>query len=259
MKSMAFCFLLVTSFFYKPLQAAGTIREFYELTLYHFSSVDQERVIDNYLEKALLPALHKMNIKEVGIFKPLANDTAKDKIVYILIPLRNAEQVTTLPLQLLKDKQYVLAGKEYLEAPYNSAPYQRIERMLLHAFPLAPQIKLPKLGSPKTEHIYEFRSYESATEQLYRNKVKMFNEGGEIVLFNRLQFNAIFYAEVIIGSRMPNLVYMTSFENMEERDKHWKTFVDDAEWKKLSAMPEYKNNVSKADIILMKATAYSDY
>ena len=237
----------------------GRIREFYELTLYHFSSVDQERVIDNYLEKALLPALHKMNIQEVGIFKPLANDTAKDKIVYILIPLRNAEQITTLPQQLLKNKQYVLAGKEYLEAHYNSAPYQRIERMLLHAFPLAPQIKLPKLGSPKTEHIYEFRSYESATEQLYRNKVKMFNEGGEIVLFNRLQFNAIFYAEVITGGRMPNLVYMTSFENMEERDKHWKTFVDDAEWKKLSAMPEYKNNVSKADIILMKATAYSDY
>lgn len=259
MKSMALCFLLLTCFFYTPLHAVGKVREFYELTLYHFSGSEQERVLDNYLEKALLPALHKLNIKEVGIFKPLANDTAKDKLVYILIPLRNAEQITTLPLQLLKDKEYLLAGKEYFEAPYNSAPYQRMERMLLHAFPLAPQMKLPKLGSPKKEHIYEFRSYESATEQLYRNKVMMFNEGGEIALFNRLQFNAIFYAEVITGSRMPNLVYMTSFENMEERDKHWKTFVDDADWKKLSAMPEYKNNVSKADIILMRATAYSDY
>ncbi len=259
MKSMALCLLLVTSFFYSSLHAAGKIREFYELTLYHFSSTDQERVIDNYLEKALLPALHKLNIKEVGIFKPLANDTAKDKIIFIFIPLRNAEQITMIPLQLLKDKQYLLAGKEYLEAPYNSAPYQRMERMLLQAFPLAPQMKLPKLGSPKTEHIYEFRSYESATEQLYRNKVKMFNEGGEIALFDRLQFNAIFYAEVITGGRMPNLVYMTSFENMEERDKHWKTFGEDPEWKKLSALPEYKNNVSKADIILMKATGYSDY
>lgn len=259
MKSKAFFFLLLTSFSCKPLHAAGTIREFYELTLYHFSGADQERVIDNYLEKALLPALHKLNIKDVGIFKPLTNDTAKDKLVYVLITLRNAEQIASLPVQLLSDKQYLQAGKEYLEAPYNSAPYQRMERMLLRAFPLAPQMKLPKLESPKTEHIYEFRSYESATEQLYRNKVKMFNEGGEIALFKRLQFNAIFYAEVLTGGRMPNLVYMTSFENMEERNRHWKTFGDDGEWKKLSGMPEYQNNVSKADIILMKATAYSDY
>lgn len=259
MKFLALCFLLVTFFLCKPLPAADAMREYYELTLYHFSSANQEQVIDNYLAKALLPALHKLNIKDVGIFKPLANDTARDKLIYVLVPLRKAEQIASLPNQLLKDKQYLLAGKEYLEAPYNNAPYLRLERMLLRAFPLAPQMKLPKLGSPKTEHIYEFRSYESATEKLYRNKVKMFNEGGEIALFERLQFNAIFYAEVITGGRMPNLVYMTSFENMEERDKHWKTFVDDAEWKKLSGMAEYKNNVSKADIILMKATAYSDY
>jgi hypothetical protein len=54
-------------------------------------------------------------------------------------------------------------------------------------------------------------------------------------------------------------MYMTSFENMAERDTHWKSFTDDAATKKLFAMEEYKNNVSKADIILMHAASYSDY
>ena len=87
----------------------------------------------------------------------------------------------------------------------------------------------------------------------------MFNEGGEVTLFKRLNFNAIFYAEVIAGSNMPNLIYMTSFENMNDRNAHWDTFRNDAEWKKLSTDPFYQHNVSKAEVILMKSASYSDY
>jgi hypothetical protein len=160
---------------------------------------------------------------------------------------------------LLKDKNYLDAAKQWNELPSTNPPHVRLETIFMLAFRLAPRMKLPALKSPKNRRVYELRSYESATEALYRNKVKMFNEGGEIALFARLQFNTVFYAEVLAGSRMPNLMYLTSFENMEERNKHWKTFVDDPEWKKLSSMPEYRNNVSKADIILMRAAEYSDY
>jgi hypothetical protein len=106
--------------------------------------------------------------------------------------------------------------------------------------------------------VYELRSYESPTEKLHVNKVHMFNEGGEVPLFKRLGFNAVFYADVINGSHMPNLMYMTSFDNLAAREEHWKTFVADAEWKKLSALPEYQHNVSKAEIILLHAADYSD-
>ena len=87
----------------------------------------------------------------------------------------------------------------------------------------------------------------------------MFNKGGEIALFKRLGFNAVFYGEVMAGSKMPNLMYMTSFDNMQSRNDHWKTFVDDPEWKKLSAMPEYQHNVSHIDISFLYPTEYSDY
>ena len=106
--------------------------------------------------------------------------------------------------------------------------------------------------------VYELRSYESASEKIYRKKVEMFNKGGEIKLFERLNFNAVFYGEVLSGPRMPNLMYMTSFENINDRNEHWKSFVADQEWKKLSSMPEYQNTVSKIDIVFLAPTPYSD-
>jgi hypothetical protein len=58
---------------------------------------------------------------------------------------------------------------------------------------------------------------------------------------------------------MPNLMYMTSFENMQDREAHWKSFGDDPSWKKLSAAPEYQNNVSHIDITFLHPTDYSDF
>ena len=234
-------------------------QEYYRITVYHFSTAEQEKVLDNYLEKALLPLLHKNKFEHIGVFKPIANDTAADKTIYIFINAKTIESLIGVDNLLSTDMDYNSAAKGYLDAAYNAAPFTRYETILLKAFPLAMKMNLPVLKSAKSEHIYELRSYESATDALYKNKVQMFNEGGEIDLFKKLEFNAVFYADVLSGSRMPNLIYMTSFENMAARDTHWKSFVDAPEWKRLSSLPEYQHNVSKADIILMHAAAYSDF
>jgi len=233
--------------------------EFYQITLYHFSNADQQKIIDGYLKDAYLPALHRQQIKSVGVFTPISNDTAADKSLYVLFPVKSLQEVADLNTRLDKDNEYLTNGKEYLEVAFNKPAYSRKEVILLKAFPLAPFMSLPTLKGPAAERVYELRSYESASETIFRNKVKMFNEGGEISLFKRLNFNAVFYATVIAGSHMPNLMYMTSFENMADRDAHWKSFSADPEWKTLSSMPEYKNNVQKNDTKLMRATSYSDY
>jgi hypothetical protein len=235
------------------------MREFYQLTIYHFKSAEQERVLDNYLQKALLPALHRIKINNVGVFKSWANDTLPDKLVYVFIPFKSLEMLAEVPSKLKGDADYVSAGAGYLDAAYSDPPYSRMETILLHAFPLAPQMQLPSLQSAKKQRVYELRSYESATEKKFENKVQMFNQGDEIGLFRRLNFNAIFYGEVIAGSKMPNLMYMTSFENRIARDEHWKTFVGDPYWKNLSAMPDYQNNVSHIDITFLFPAEYSDF
>ena len=86
----------------------------------------------------------------------------------------------------------------------------------------------------------------------------MFNEG-EIDIFDELNFNGIFYGEPLAGANMPNLVYLTAFENMEDRDAHWATFSGYPAWLALKANSEYDNTVSKNDKRLLRPTSYSDF
>jgi len=232
-------------------------REYYQIRVYHFSSQAQQQQIETYLSGQFIPVLHRNGYKHIGVFVPVTNDTAADKKIYVFFHASSPGRALHLPPALFDSNKQT--GSVYLTASYDTPPYARYETIILKAFRLAEKMNLPVLKSPKDEHIYELRSYESATEKLYENKVTMFNEGGEIRLFKRLQFNAVFYADVISGSRMPNLMYMTSFENMDERNAHWKSFSSDPEWKRLSSLPEYQHNVSKAEILLLKALPFSDF
>ncbi len=240
-------------------QTGKPAREFYQLTIYHYNNEAQEKILDKYLQQALLPALHRLHIKNVGVFKAISNDTSSSKILYVFVPVKSLDVLTMLPAKLSADKAYQSAGTDYINAIHTAAPYTRMETILMHAFHLAPQMQLPQLKAEKKERVYELRSYESATEKIFKNKVQMFNEGDEIGLFKKLNFNAVFYSEVIAGSKMPNLIYMTSFKNKADRDEHWKQFGSHPDWKKLSSMPEYQNNVSHIDIMFLRPTDYSDF
>ena len=250
------CFFLTASSAYCGI---GSKKEMYQLTFYRYSNADQETVLNNYLKNALLPALHKYGYKNIGVFRFIANDTAAIKTMVVYMPIKNVEANLALADKLSRDSNYQKAGAAYINAVYTDAAYARMEVILLKAFSLAPRMELPKLTSAKKERIYELRSYESATEKIFANKVHMFNEGGEIDLFKRLNFNAVFYGEVVAGSHMPNLMYMTSFENKTDRDAHWKNFVDSPDWKKLSSLPQYQNNVSHIDIMFLQPMEYSDF
>ena len=234
-------------------------RSYYTLQVYHLSTSDQMGLVENFLKSAYIPALHRQGIASVGVFKPIENDTAADKKVIVFTPYKTLEQFEQTTSQLQRDTTWAQGAAAYVNAPYNNPPYSRFETILLKAFEQMPGMAAPQLTGAKAQRIYELRSYEGPTEKLYLNKVQMFNQGGEVPLFKRLNFNAVFYAAVLAGSHMPNLMYMTTFENRAEREAHWKTFTDDPEWKKLSSLPEYQHNVSKADIQLLTPTDYSDF
>jgi hypothetical protein len=259
MKPICKCIFLICLFF-GCLHACASSAEnyYYQLKVYHLKTPAQEDRLDHYLQNAYLPALHRMGIKHVGVFKPVDKDTA-DCRVYVLVPFASWRQLESSGEDLVSDQQYQAAGKDYIDAPYNDVPYIRLETIILRAFPKMPAPAVPGLTGNKTDRVYELRSYESPTEKYNVNKVHMFNLGDEVALFKRLGFNAVFYAEVLAGSHMPNLMYMTTFNNRADRDAHWNTFSNDPEWKTLVAKPEYQHNVSKADIMFLHPTAYSDF
>lgn len=242
--------------FLNTVQAAS--KDYYQLKIYHLKTKQQQDRVENYLQNAYLPALHRTGIKLVGVFKPVETDTADLKI-YVLVPFKSLEMLASLEQKINADQQYLADGKDYIDADYKNAPFTRIENIVLQAFPKMPEPAVPALTLDKAERVYELRSYESPTEKYNVNKVKMFNVGDEVALFKRLNFNAVFYAEVLAGSHMPNLMYLTAFNNKADRDKHWDSFSNDPQWKTLTAMEEYKNNVSRNEIVFLHPAAYSDF
>lgn len=237
-------------------------RSYYQLKVYHLKNKAQEAQLDNYLKNAYVPALHRAGIKQVGVFKLVDIDTV-DLRVYVFIPYSKFEQVEAVTEKLQADTQYAEAGKDFLQAPFSNATYVRIESILLRAFSGMPETATPKLTSAKNERVYELRSYESASEKYAVSKIRQFNygnaEGTEMSIFTRLNFNPVFYGEVLFGSKMPNLMYMTTFQNKADRDEHWNAFTADPLWQKLRVLPEYQNTVSKNVQIFLYPADYSDF
>lgn len=239
-------------------QANPPRQEYYEIRIYQLNNADQEKRMDEYLKDALVPALHRAGINKIGVFKPVGNDTAAVRKVYLLIPYRSLNDLDLLDSKLEKDNQYATAGGDYINAAHDNPSYARFSKIILKAFSGHPLLSEPKLTGPRNERVYELRSYEGATEKLYRKKVDMFVKGNEIAIFDDLKFNPVFYAEVLAGTAMPNLMYMTSFDNKQSRDEHWKAFDAHPSWQKLKADKQYENTVSHMDITFLSPTEYSD-
>jgi hypothetical protein len=231
----------------------------FQIRIYHLKNDAEVNATDHFLQAAFLPALHRFGIKNIGVFKPIANDTSTVKFIYVLIPFSSADQWKKINDRLSSDAVFKSSAKDFLNADAKNPGFERMESILLEPFSAHPDLTLPKQKS--AERVFELRSYESPTEGLFEKKVAMFNTGGEIPIFNRLGFNPVFYGKVISGSRMPNLMYMPVFDNVQQKNEGWKRFGSDTTWKRISTIPENQNdvNVNHIDSIMMHSTDYSDY
>lgn len=214
--------------------------------------------MDAYLENAYIPAMHRAGIQHIGVFKPLEMDPLHAKRIFVLIPFEDINQFEEIERTLSKDNIHLSAGSDYINAVHDDPPYVRIESILLRTFKDMPNYRVPEHNTPPSERIYELRSYQGATEKKYEKKVEMFNEGGEAGLFITLGFQPVFFGEVISGPDMPNLMYLTTFEDKESQDEHWNAFRESPVWKLLKSDPQYSNTVSHIDKYLVYPTEYSD-
>lgn len=210
--------------------------QFYELRIYDLKSEKQQQMVEDHFEKALIPALNRLEIRNVGVFKEL-KPLGQTKI-YVLIPHRSMDTFITVQHKLDKDSVYQEIGSPYLNAPATEPAYERIESSLLKAFAQMPQMQVPA----KKSRFFELRRYEHATESAGKKKLEMFNEAGEVDIFKRLGFNPVFFGETLIGDHRPNLIYMVTFDDQQAHDRHWKAFGSDAQWKKISSIPEYADS-----------------
>ena len=230
---------------------AQSKQEYYELRVYTLSSTEQRGQVETYWQNAAIPTLNKMGIKKVGVFRE--TEPGENPKLYVLIPYKTLQQFEQVQSKFLKDPGLQQAGKPYLDAPHKEPAYLRYESSLMKAFSHLPQLEIPS----KKERMFELRIYESHSEKFARQKIKMFNEGGELEIFRKTGLQPVFFGETLVGTQMPNLTYMITAPTMEAHKQNWKNFGEHPEWKKLSSLPEYADTVTKITSIFLEPTSFS--
>lgn len=242
--------LLIFTSMNKVLLAQESGRDYYELRTYTFDNEEQKEATLTYLGTAFIPALNRMGISPVGVFEPL--EAGEEIKLYVLITYPDLEDFTNLVDNLAGDEEYQKAATGYLKRPLKEPAYQRINSSFMKAFSSIPIIETPASG----EHIIELRIYESHNEYAGNQKVKMFNEG-ELDIFYDTGLTPVFFGQSLVGENLPNLTYMLTFDNMEEREEAWKKFRVHPDWLSLKEEEQYKGTVSKVSNWFLKPLSIS--
>jgi len=229
----------------QSLAAEQGAKQGLELRTYTFRNLEAQKAYDEFLAKVEIPALNRLGIKPVGVWKMLRADN--DKLIkedspnlWMLLPYDSADAFITLPDRLNADEEYQKAGAAIIKSSKEAPAFLRYESQLMLAFDQCPRVEVTAKGP---DRLAQLRIYESRNPDRAKMKIHMFNEGGEIALFRKTGLNPVFFGQSFAGTKLPNLTYMVAFENKDAQDKAWKTFVASPEWKKLSAEEIYKDTV----------------
>jgi hypothetical protein len=228
--------------FVPALAAGGTIllsAQSKAPSIYEIRTIQLRNTLDNqrsrltdFLQHAAAPAFARAGIEPCAYFASMiAEETPFITTIASYPSLGAMEQQRA---KLSADADY----KKALTA-YNAQPglnYERIDSVLGRAFSSIPEMIVPTDVAGRPGRVFELRRYESNNATTLARKIKMF-ESGEIAIFQRLGMRPVFFAETIVGARMPNLVYMLSFDDLASREKLWKAFGADPEWQRMRVVP----------------------
>ncbi|MGN6133982.1 MAG: NIPSNAP family protein [Aureliella sp.] len=228
-----------------------------ELRTYTLKDDAAVAAFDQYASEALIPALNRLGIEPVGAFElaaeqpaPPAGGAAVDSAaqsapkVMLLLPAKDAQTLASANEKVAQDEAYQKAAEGYLQTPSDKPIISRISSEMLVAFDCWPQVKTPQQKVDGKPRLYELRTYESPTEHLGHLKVEMFNSG-EVPIFLDCDIHPVFMGQAVVGPLMPNLTYMTVYDDADALAEGWKRFAAHPEWKKLREVKKYIGTVSK--------------
>src|SRR5215475_5432665 len=220
----------------------STTRDYYELRAYRLKADANHDRLDNYLEKAAIPAWNRLGIKSVGVFTEMEPKDAP--AIWVLVPHPSLDSFSTAWSKLNADSEYQKAGASYLQTAKTEPAFDRIDSWLLLAFAGMPRLEVPALTREKKQRVFEMRTYESYSELKALKKVQMFNSG-EIEVMKEVKLSPVFYGQALIGRDLPHLTYMLCGENKDAHKKHFADFGKHPTWNKLKNDPQYGDTVSK--------------
>lgn len=245
-------------------------RDFYELRSYRLAAGSRlpsdanPVLLDRYLEHAMLPALDRLGIANVGIFSELdvnqqaATSTPKPgSPVWVLIPHATLVSYAWVAAMLNEEPEVQKAGADYLRVSKASPAFERFDSWLLLAFQSLPRLALPEFSRTRTPtRVFEMRDYESHGELKALNKVAMFDEG-ETEIMKDLGMSPVFFGQALSGPDLPHLRYMTGGPDLATHFANWDRFRTDPRWAKMKVLPQYAGNTSRNTARFLAPKPYS--
>ena len=237
--------LAASAFAGRSAQATPVNNTYLEIQTWRFhnSAENQAARTSQFLQSGLIPALSRAEAQFVGAFKNMIGQDGPYFVTVTQYPsLGTAQEVLR---KLAADEAYQQSIRDWSNGP--GLPFVRLESSLLRSFDVMPQVSVPPDVANRPERIFELRTYESQSFAARNTKIGMFNQG-EAAIFERLGMKPVFFAETIIGSKQPNIMYMLSYDSLADREKLWHAFGTDPEWKKLSSQPQLSDKEIVANI-----------
>ena len=227
-------------------RAANPVKNTYlEIQTWHFHNTPENQAArtSQFLQSGLIPALSRAEAQFIGAF---SNVIGQDGPYYVTITQYASLGAMQDTLQkLAADDAYQSAVRDWSNGP--GLPFVRMESSILRCFDVMPQATVTPDTQNRGHRIFELRTYESQSFATLARKVEMFNQG-EAGIFERLGMKPVFFGQTIIGPKQPNLMYMLSYDSLADREKLWREFGSDPEWKKLSAQPQLADKEIVANI-----------
>lgn len=222
-------------------------KEIYEWRIYTLTGNGSE--LDEFYRKTLIPAYNSFKI-EVGAFSLYKKEEQEKRFYLFVYP--NMNTYYKVKQNIWKNEAFLKAAQPFNDASAVKPVYTQFETFLCEAFESIPKLKRPD----KNRTLFEFRNYKSPNEEANQRKVKMFNKD-EIAVFDKVGINSVCYGDVLAGPRMPSLIYLTWYANIDTRNEAWGKFGKHPDWLRIKDLPEYANTATDNNNILIAPLDYS--
>jgi len=212
-----------------------------------------QRLID-YANEVMIPGLKRIGIAPFGymIDDPQLSRSENTELrdVYAFIQYRSMDECMGLRARFAQETDLIAKYQESRQGTSSQNPnFLSMDRTLLRFFDSVPRFEVPTQAA---DRVFELRIYRSFDSERNTAKIKMFEEGGEIDIFRKCGINPVFFGNAVFGTFLPNITYMTGYENAAALTKAWDTFRAHPDWLKLKDDPAYADTATEIKRICLR-------
>ena len=228
--------------------------EYFEIRKFSARSSEQQKRLIGYHNEVLLPGCKRLGIGPIGymVADPELNKPESTELQegYLFIPYRSMDEVTGLRARFAQEADLIAKWHEWRQQTSVQDPgFESMERTLLQFFTSIPRFEVPTQAA---DRVFELRFYRSFDAERNAARIRMTEEGREIEIFRKCGINPVFFGNTMFGSFMPNITFMTGYENAAAITKAWDAFFADPDWLKLRNDPEYANSATQIRKVFLR-------